>query len=43
MRHNISPKHKEYKKQENAIIYLQDNKTHTTSTQDQKNPKEIHR
>jgi hypothetical protein len=37
-RHNTSPKYKEHKQGENTILYLQANKTHTTSTQDQEEP-----
>jgi hypothetical protein len=29
-RHNTSPKHKEHKQGENAVIYLQANKTYTS-------------
>jgi hypothetical protein len=37
-RHNTSPKYKEHKEGENAIIYLQADKTHTASIQDQEEP-----
>jgi hypothetical protein len=34
-RHSTSPKYKEHKHRENAVTYLQADKTHTTSIQDQ--------
>jgi hypothetical protein len=37
-RHSTSPKYKEHKHWENAVTYLQADKTHTASIQDQKQP-----